>query len=48
MIYYLDENKTDSWAGNALEAMGYNSNPAKLQTFIRKTFVEATRLVLIM
>jgi hypothetical protein len=46
MIYYLDENKTESWAGKPLEAMGYDSNPSKLQTFIRKAFVEATRLVL--
>jgi len=42
MIYYLDENKTESWAGKPLEAMGYDSNPFKLQTFIRKAFVEAT------
>eukprot|EP00978_Attheya_sp_CCMP212_P009836 scaffold23438_cov50-Attheya_sp.AAC.2 len=31
-----------SWAGPALDLMGYNRNPAKLQLFIRKTFEEAT------
>jgi hypothetical protein len=46
MIYYLDENPTPSWAGPALEFMGYNRNPAKLQLFIRKTFEEATRYVM--
>jgi hypothetical protein len=46
MIYYLDENPMPSWAGPALELMGYNRNPAKLQQFIRKTFEEATRYVM--
>ena len=36
MIYYLDENKTESWAGTLLEAMGYDSDPSKLQMFIRR------------
>lgn len=43
MIYYLDKDvASPSWAGGALSAMGYNRNPAKLQTFIKKAFEEAT------
>eukprot|EP00541_Cyclophora_tenuis_P018511 CAMPEP_0116556862 /NCGR_PEP_ID=MMETSP0397-20121206/8930_1 /TAXON_ID=216820 /ORGANISM="Cyclophora tenuis, Strain ECT3854" /LENGTH=122 /DNA_ID=CAMNT_0004082275 /DNA_START=269 /DNA_END=637 /DNA_ORIENTATION=+ len=42
MIYYPGEAPTPSWAGGALGAMGYNKDPAKLQTFIRKTFTDAT------
>jgi hypothetical protein len=42
MYYYLDENPTPSWAGAALACLGYNSKPSKLQTLIRKAFVEAT------
>mmetsp|Transcript_17441 Transcript_17441/g.40540 ORF Transcript_17441/g.40540 Transcript_17441/m.40540 type:complete len:154 (-) Transcript_17441:1158-1619(-) len=46
MIYYPDENSSiPSWAGGPLAALGYNSNPEKLQTLIRKTFQEATRYV---
>lgn len=45
MIYYPDETRTDSWAGGALRALGYNSDPGKLQTLIKKVFEEATRLV---
>ena len=41
MIYYPDENTSPSWAGPALGALGYNQNPAKLQTLIRKAHVEA-------
>jgi hypothetical protein len=48
MIYYLDEDVTSmSWAGGALGAMGYNRNPAKLQTFIKKAFEEATWYVIL-
>lgn len=44
MIYYLDENaNTQSWAGPALGAMGYNRDPSRLQGLIKKTFHEATR-----
>ncbi len=43
MIYYLDETPSPSWAGPALGALGYNSNPAKLQGLIKKVFEEATR-----
>jgi len=42
MIYFLDESPTPSWAGGALAALGYNSNPLKLQALIRKAFAEAT------
>ena len=42
MIYFPDEATTPSWAGGALAALGYNSNPSKLQTLIRKFFVLAT------
>ena len=42
MIYYPDENPTPSWAGPALGALGYNTNPQKLQLLIRRAFVEAT------
>ena len=42
MIYYPDEAIIPSWAGMALEALRYNSFPAKLQLMIRKTFELAT------
>ncbi|KAG7342334.1 hypothetical protein IV203_007427 [Nitzschia inconspicua] len=42
MYYYLDENPTPSWAGLALGCLDYNSSPHKLQTLIRRAFVEAT------
>jgi hypothetical protein len=42
MIYYLDENPTPSWAGAALGALGYNSNPHRIQLLIRKIFEAAT------
>ena len=43
MIYYPDEaNNVPSWANGALGALGYNSNPAKVQLLIRKMFEEAT------
>lgn len=45
MIYYPDENRVPSWANPALGALGYNSNPLKLQMMIRKAFVEATAYV---
>jgi lysophospholipase L1-like esterase len=40
MIYYPDEQDEPGWAGPALGALGYNSNPAKLQMLIRKAFHE--------
>ena len=46
MIYYLDEDPNSvSWAGNALNAMGYNEDPSRLQGFINKAFEETTRYV---
>jgi hypothetical protein len=43
MIYYPDENHLQpSWANKALGALGYNTNPAKLQAMIRTTFANAT------
>lgn len=42
MIYYPDENLEPSWANKALGALGYNTNPAKLQAMIRTTFANAT------
>jgi hypothetical protein len=43
MVYYLDEQDTPSWANPALSALGYNTNPGKVQMLIRKTFEEAIR-----
>jgi hypothetical protein len=40
-VYYPDESLTPSWAGPALGALGYNTNPAKLQLMIRKVFTDA-------
>jgi hypothetical protein len=45
MIYYPDEALTPSWAGPALGALGYNTNPAKVQMLIRKAYDEAIRYV---
>ena len=43
MIYYPDEDiASPSWAGFALKALGYNKNPEKLQSLIKKAFEEAT------
>lgn len=48
MIYFLDEDSmSPSWAGPALGAMGYNRNPAKLQSLIVKAFEEATWYVVV-
>jgi hypothetical protein len=40
-IYFPDEANTPGWAGRALGALGYDTNPAKLQQFIRIIFEEA-------
>ena len=42
MIYYPDESPSGSWADNVLGLLGYDSDPSKLQTLIRKTFLDAT------
>ena len=47
MIYYPDETATGSWADVALKGLGYDSNPRKLQTLIRKMFRDATRRIVI-
>jgi len=45
MIYYPDETVSPGWANKALGFLGYNKNPAKLQTMIRKAFSDATSTV---
>lgn len=45
MIYYPDENHVASWANTALGALNYNSQPGKIQLFIRKVFEEATSTI---
>ncbi|GAB5367713.1 hypothetical protein AAMO2058_001254600 [Amorphochlora amoebiformis] len=45
MIYYLDQKAGGSWADGVLEKLGYNSNPQKLQTLIRRVFVLATKRI---
>lgn len=42
MIYYPGEAQTPSWAGGALGALRYNSDPARVQLLIRRAFEEAT------
>jgi hypothetical protein len=42
MIYYPDEKKSNSWADKSLGALGYNSNPGKLQEIIKQIFIHAT------
>ena len=42
IIYYPDENNVPSWANSALTAIGYNTNPGKIQLLVRKLFEEAT------
>uniref|UniRef100_A0A0G4FG23 Uncharacterized protein n=1 Tax=Chromera velia CCMP2878 TaxID=1169474 RepID=A0A0G4FG23_9ALVE len=42
MIYFPDEEAGGSWADATLSALGYNTNPRKLQTIIRKVFELAT------
>ena len=43
MIYYVDENSNaQSWANSAIKALGYDTDPEKLQTMIRMIFKIAT------
>jgi len=42
MLYYLDENPTPSWAARTLSALGYDTDPTKLQLLIRKAYELAT------
>merc|ERR1711972_637225 len=44
MIYFLDENGS-SWADQALAALDYNNDPARLQEAIRAVFRLATRRI---
>ena len=45
MIYFLDETPGNSWAERTLSALGYNSNPGKLQEAIRQIFRLATQQI---
>jgi hypothetical protein len=45
MIYFLDEKPGNSWAEGVLYALGYNSNPEKLQEVIRQLFRLATKSI---
>ena len=45
MIYYPDEVSDGSWADFALNALGYNKNPKKLQLLIRKAFEVASQKI---
>jgi hypothetical protein len=38
MLYFLDETPGGSWADGTLEMLGYNKNPDKLQTIMRKVY----------
>ena len=42
MIYYPSEQPSRGWAGPALASLGYDSQPSRLQSAIRKIFQEAT------
>ncbi len=44
-IYYPDETADGSWADGTLSALGYNTDPAKLQLVIRKIFALATQQI---
>ena len=37
MLYFLDEKPGGSWADGTLKALGYDSNPEKLQTVMRRS-----------
>ena len=45
MIYYPDERPGQSWADGILAALGYNSNPKKLQLLIDRVFQDATEQI---
>jgi len=38
MLYFLDEKPGNGWADGTLRALGYNSNPGKLQAVIRQVY----------
>ena len=37
MLYFLDESPGGSWADGTLKALGYDRNPEKLQTVMRRS-----------
>mmetsp|Transcript_20633 Transcript_20633/g.39821 ORF Transcript_20633/g.39821 Transcript_20633/m.39821 type:complete len:338 (-) Transcript_20633:164-1177(-) len=45
MIYFLDEKPGESWVEQTLALLGYNNNPRKLQTLIRKVYALATKKI---
>ena len=45
MLYYLDEKSTGSWADNTLGILGYNRNPKKLQTVIKRIYELAVKSI---
>jgi hypothetical protein len=45
MIYYPDETNTGGWASRALNFLGYDKDPEKIQLLIRKAFHEATSMI---
>ena len=45
MIYYPDERNAGGWASKALNFLGYDKDPEKIQLLIRKAFHEATSLI---
>lgn len=47
MLYYLDTKPGGSWADRVLKALGYNSNPHKLQLLLRKVYELATTKITI-
>merc|ERR1712083_1182063 len=38
MLYFLDETSGGSWADTVLHHLGYDTNPDKLQTVMRKVY----------
>ncbi|GAX09473.1 hypothetical protein FisN_6Lh148 [Fistulifera solaris] len=45
MIYYPDETNTGGWASWALNFLGYDKDPEKIQLLIRKAYHEATSMI---
>jgi len=45
MIYFPDESDVSSWANLALSALGYNSNPGKVQAALRTVYKHATQKI---
>lgn len=45
MIYYPDERNSGGWASRALNLLGYDKDPEKIQLLIRKAYYEATSLI---